>query len=235
MERALLEQLLGRDLSPAEIGRRLERHESTVAYWVQRYGLSPAHRDKHRARGAISRDELASLVEDGVSIAQISTHFGRSKATIRHWLGRYGLTTRGGSGRRAREGSRDARAAGLLETTLTCPVHGPGEHVRESRGYYRCRRCRRAAVVRRRRKVERILVAKAGGACQCCGYDRSIAGLEFHHLDPSEKGFGIAQKGLGRSVERLRVEARKCVLLCSNCHAEVEAGVSLDLRGSASG
>jgi hypothetical protein len=164
-------------------------------------------------------------MEDGASIAQISTHFARSKATIRHWLDRYGLSTRGAGGRRVREGSREARAAGLLETTLRRPVHGPGEHVRESRGYNRCRRCRRAAVVRRRRKVKRILVAEAGGACQCCGYDRSIAGLEFHHLDPSEKDFGIAQKGMGRSIERLRVEARKCVLLCSNCHAEVEAGV----------
>ncbi len=27
-------------------------------------------------------------------------------------------------------------------------------------------------------------------------------------------------------VERLRAEAGKCVLLCSNCHAEVEGGVA---------
>jgi hypothetical protein len=50
--------------------------------------------------------------------------------------------------------------------------------------------------------------------------------LEFHHLDPAEKQFGLAQRGMGRSIARLRAEARKCVLLCSNCHAEVEAGLS---------
>jgi RNA polymerase-binding transcription factor DksA len=29
---------------------------------------------------------------------------------------------------------------------------------------------------------------------------------------------------MARSIERARLEARKCVLLCSNCHAEVECG-----------
>lgn len=36
-----------------------------------------------------------------------------------------------------------------------------------------------------------------------------------------------------RSIERAREEAAKCVLLCANCHAEVEAGVrSLPLQGA---
>jgi len=80
--------------------------------------------------------------------------------------------------------------------------------------------------VRRRRRVKEILVAEAGGCCQLCGYCRSIVALEFHHLDPSNKKFGVAQSGMGRSIERLRTEARKCALLCSNCHTEVENGFS---------
>jgi hypothetical protein len=104
--------------------------------------------------------------------------------------------------------------------------HGLTDHVREVRGYYRCRRCRQDAVVRRRRRVKGILVAEAGGCCLLCGYDRSVAALEFHHVDPSEKQFGVAQNGMARSIDRLRAEVRKCVLLCSNCHAEVESGFS---------
>ncbi len=80
--------------------------------------------------------------------------------------------------------------------------------------------------MRRRRRVKQILVEEAGGRCRLCGYDRSVAGLHFHHVDPCQKQFGLAHGGMARSIERLRAEARKCVLLCSNCHAEVEAGIS---------
>lgn len=68
-----------------------------------------------------------------------------------------------------------------------------------------------------------MLVAEAGGRCAICGYDRHVAALEFHHLDPNAKEFGLAQRG-AHSIDRLRDEIGKCVLLCSNCHAEVEAG-----------
>jgi hypothetical protein len=72
--------------------------------------------------------------------------------------------------------------------------------------------------------VKRILVEEAGSRCALCGYDRCQAALEFHHLDPASKSFGIAGKGFTRSIDELRAEASKCVLLCANCHAEVEVG-----------
>ena len=85
---------------------------------------------------------------------------------------------------------------------------------------------------RRRRKA--ILVAEAGGRCAACGYDRYAGALQFHHLDPAGKQFGVSAQGIPRSMERARAEARKCVLLCANCHAEVEAGartLTLESRG----
>jgi hypothetical protein len=68
------------------------------------------------------------------------------------------------------------------------------------------------------------LVREFGGACAICGYDVPIA-LEFHHVDRETKVFGLAARGMTRSYESLRDEAAKCVLLCSNCHAQVEAGI----------
>ena len=47
------------------------------------------------ARGGLDRAELEMLVEQGASIAQIAEAVGRSKATVRHWLIRYGLKTHG--------------------------------------------------------------------------------------------------------------------------------------------
>lgn len=226
MDRDALERMLGEGLSLAEIGRRVGRHEATVAYWLRRHALIAVGRECHAAKGCLTRGELTALVDAGLSIAQIAARLDRSKGTIRHWLGRYGLKTGAASARRPRRDALAARRAGLSRATLSCPRHGDVEHVLDTRGYFRCRRCRQEAVVRRRRRAKAMLIAEAGGSCRLCGYDRCAAALEFHHLNPDTKEFGVAQQGMARSIERLRAEARKCILLCSNCHAEVESGVS---------
>ena len=69
------------------------------------------------------------------------------------------------------------------------------------------------------------LVDEAGGACSRCGYDRYLGALQFDHLDPSKKAFSLSMKGVARSLAKAREEAAKCVVLCANCHAEVEAGI----------
>jgi 5-methylcytosine-specific restriction endonuclease McrA len=107
-----------------------------------------------------------------------------------------------------------------------CRTHGRTEFVLEGRGYYRCKRCRMQRVLDWRRRAKLRLIAEAGGCCQICGYDRYSGALHFHHVDPSQKEFGLARRGFTRSIEKMRAEAAKCVLLCSNCHAEVEAGIA---------
>lgn len=226
MDRASLERMLEQGLSLAEIGRRLQRHESTVAYWVAKHGLQASGRERHRARGALDRDELERLVVAGATLGEIAVQADRSKATVRHWLRRYGLKTANQVGRRRSEGSKGGLEAGLDRTRMQCPSHGEAEHSLDARGYYRCTQCRSAAVSRRRRRIKATLVGEMGGACQLCGYSRCMAALEFHHLDPAEKTFAVGQYGISRSLEKAREEARKCVPLCSNCHAEVEAGVA---------
>jgi DNA-directed RNA polymerase subunit RPC12/RpoP len=108
---------------------------------------------------------------------------------------------------------------------MDCPRHGRTEFWLEARGIYRCLRCRSEAVARRRRKLKEILVQEAGNACVLCGYDRYIGALQFHHRDGEAKQFGLADRGLTRSLEAVREEAAKCALLCANCHSEVEAGI----------
>jgi hypothetical protein len=80
-------------------------------------------------------------------------------------------------------------------------------------------------VSKRRRRLKAILVADSGGRCELCGYDRCVAALHFHHRDGRTKAFGLAERGYTRSLDIVRREAAKCRLLCSNCHAEVEAGI----------
>ena len=109
----MLEQMLREGMSLAEIGRRVGRHEATVAYWLRQHGLTAVGRARHAARDRLTHDELAALVDAGLSIAQIAACVDRSKATIRHWLGRYGLKTHGASGRKRALETKRARDAGL--------------------------------------------------------------------------------------------------------------------------
>ena len=107
-----------------------------------------------------------------------------------------------------------------------CPSHGKTSfRLRPDTAAYRCLKCRSESVANRRRRVKAILLAEAGGACVLCGYDRCSRALGFHHVDPATKSFTVAFGGLTRSIERARAEAGKCVLLCANCHMEVEAGI----------
>jgi len=218
MDRVSLEQLLGRGLSLAEIGRRFDLHEATVGYWVKKHGLEAANRDRHVARGGISRRELEELVGKGWSSRQIAEAVDRSQTTVRHWLREYGLKTNAAKRHYAQAGQEQ-------RMTLECPKHGTTEFQRRSGGGYRCLKCRSEAVTRRRRRVKQVLVEEAGGACQACGYNGCIGALHFHHVDSAGKKFALSHRGVARSLAEARSEAKKCVLLCSNCHVEVETGL----------
>jgi hypothetical protein len=72
--------------------------------------------------------------------------------------------------------------------------------------------------------VRKLLIEEAGGACALCGYDRCVVSISFHHVDPATKRFPMTMSS-GKSIAAYRAEATKCVLLRSNCHGEVEAGL----------
>ena len=74
-----------------------------------------------------------------------------------------------------------------------------------------------------RKRKKKALVEYKGGKCQCCGYSRCIEALEFHHLDPNIKSFTIS--GKSKSFNSLKSEVDKCILVCSNCHKEIHAGL----------
>ena len=219
MDRHLLEEWIGAGLSVEAIARRVGKHPSTVAYWLKKYELRSTHADKHAARGGLLRETLEALVLRDLSVREIAAEVNRSPATVRHWLQQHGLETTRVARRKHRH------AAGVHGELAQCPTHGTTPYVLRADGYPRCAKCTAEAVTRRRRRAKEILVAEAGGRCVCCGYDRCIAALEVHHLDPRAKRFAVGGRGLSRSLATLRLEAAKCALVCSNCHVEIEMGV----------
>jgi 5-methylcytosine-specific restriction endonuclease McrA len=190
-------------------------------------------REKFAPRGGLTREQLEPLVNEGATLREMADALGRSTSTVRHWLIKFGLRT---ASRQRRKEVREALRAGRTEVEMTCLRHGLTRFFVWKDGRSRCARCNSEAVARRRRRVKEILIEEAGGACRVCGYDRYAGALQFHHLDPAAKDFIISRRGITRSIAEARKEAAKCVLLCANCHAEVEAGlatVPVQLRAAA--
>jgi transposase len=221
MERDVLRQYLAEGMSLEQIGRLIGKHPSTVGYWVSKHGMAAHGRAKHASKGGLPRDELRILVEQGNTLAVIAERFDVSITTVRYWIKRHGLprpqTVR-------REAITQAIESGRRTLFRECRTHGWTTFVIENGGRARCRQCRMDRVAKWRRRTKAKLVEEAGGCCRICGYDRCLAALQFHHKDPTTKSFALSLRGVTRSLEQLREEAKKCVLVCANCHAAVEVG-----------
>jgi hypothetical protein len=227
MDRDLLKGSLDDGLSLEQIGALVGRHPSTVSYWLRKHGLAALGRGKYSGRGGLREEHLRALVDSGATLQEMADALNRSISTIRYWLAQHGLKTEGRRGRRPRIARTTVEAAirdGSRTLMAECDTHGLTTFVIEASGRARCRRCRMERVAEWRRRAKRQLVEEAGGCCRVCGYDSCMAALEFHHLDPGEKRFALSLRGVTKSIAELRREAAKCVLLCANCHAEVEVG-----------
>ena len=81
-------------------------------------------------------------------------------------------------------------------------------------------------VVISRRRKKQLLIEYKGGKCEKCGFNESIPDCySFHHLNPTQKSFGISSglsnHGKSKSLEECKKEVDKCALVCNNCHAKI--------------
>ena len=99
-----------------------------------------------------------------------------------------------------------------------------------------CKKCHNATMRKDYdKKREQVDAMKFSfGGCQKCGYDKCIEALDFHHRNPDEKEYDIAQMIRNhRTQEVIAQEMQKCVVLCANCHREFHflernKGISID-------
>jgi len=81
-----------------------------------------------------------------------------------------------------------------------------------------CKRCDQKRVATRTKTAKRKL--KAGG-CIICGYSKCLEALDFHHTEDN-KSSNISKIN---SVAKAKEEAKKCIVVCANCHREIHAGM----------
>lgn len=56
--------------------------------------------------------------------------------------------------------------------------------------------------------------------CDRCGYNKCAKALEWHHPDNNKTKEPAVL--LHRSIEAYLQETNKCILLCANCHREIQ-------------
>jgi hypothetical protein len=152
-------------------------------------------------------DVLKRLIACGYGSRRIGRELGTSHANVLYWANKYGLKT--------------LRAQQVGSYLCACGETDPSK-------FYgiktkQCRKCFNARVVARKKNAMQRLRLMMGGKCVLCGFNRIQAALEFHHVDPSQKEFEIGNIG-GWGWSRLMQEVKKCILVCSNCHAGIHAG-----------
>ena len=67
------------------------------------------------------------------------------------------------------------------------------------------------------------LISLFHGKCCLCGFNQFQEALEFHHVNPKEKELKLSSEVMV-SLDRQINEARKCILVCANCHRGIHAG-----------
>ncbi|MHA2279799.1 MAG: HNH endonuclease signature motif containing protein [Promethearchaeota archaeon] len=79
----------------------------------------------------------------------------------------------------------------------------------------------RNSTSKRRSEQTRKLAEMLGGQCEKCGYSGNLAALDFHHRDLKKKDGPVGWFINFHRFELAVKEAKKCQLLCKNCHHEL--------------
>ena len=73
--------------------------------------------------------------------------------------------------------------------------------------------------IARKRNTQFINEYKVQTGCSKCGYNKHPCALDFHHIELKTKN--VARLGKDAvSLDSLKEEMSKCIVLCANCHRE---------------
>lgn len=107
----------------------------------------------------------------------------------------------------------------VAENSRLWRLEHPGYAATYMRGYIKTNYAQMLA----RMKVKKLEIHawKRDRGCTVCGETEPWV-LDMHHLDPTTKE---ANSATSATLPTFLKEADKCILLCSNCHRKVHAGV----------
>ena len=111
-------------------------------------------------------------------------------------------------------GKNKSKKDGLQSHCKECVKEYKKKHYSENKEYY----LEKARTYRQKCR-EDLNDYKNTLKCSICGEDRWWV-LDFHHLDPSEKESTVANLAHNGSIQKVKNEIEKCIVLCANCHRD---------------
>ena len=96
-----------------------------------------------------------------------------------------------------------------------CKLCGHSFKDYQKRGRTRCGSCNTKI---RRYRAKAAAIKCLGGKCANCGWQGNQAALQFHHTTSKTKDFVLGNVA-NKNWDVIKMELKKCILLCANCHA----------------
>jgi transposase len=164
-------------------------------------------------------NKLKEYLAEGLSLNKIRKKEGKSLSSVRYWMKVHELKPNFKN-----FGEDPHHKTQIVDGKKRCakckewkPHEEFGTKGKYKQGY--CPPCLYRYQASRWEDRKKKAVELMGGKCIKCGYCKNYAALDFHHIDPFQKEFDF-NVGRRRSWDKLIVELKKCILLCSNCHRE---------------
>lgn len=163
---------------------------------------------------------LQELVDKNMSTRTISKTLNVSQTTVRYWLMKYSIKTNYIS--KFNDESKSCRKCNVIKHKSEYYFKDKHKNTYQSE----CKTCFNSRITAQYQQLKSLCVAYMGGKCKLCGYDKYQGALEFHHIDPCKKDFSISMANSRVFNDKIKQELEKCILVCSNCHREIHAGIT---------
>lgn len=177
----------------------------------------------------MDKDILETYVSQGLSSHKIAKLVNKSQYSVTYWLKKYKLQTKHKSFKNPIK--REKTIHNGIEYRICTKCHKEKtvtdfylKNIGSKYSHTICKSCSKTQTLNWQHELKNKAIQYKGGKCIKCGYNKCINAMDFHHLDSDEKSFGISAKK-SRSLENIKSELDKCVLLCANCHREFHAGL----------
>lgn len=210
-----------------------------IKEWTRGVTVESEARAQLEATASLPIVDPADAIAIGGGVLLVGRRVGRSPHPIGSEERRRDLRAQ------SKARSRDRRFAGVLSIQCACgcgyamsPIDAFGRPRSYVSGHntvrkyedpkqfkrewnHRNRPARATAKTDRFRRLKAKLLAMFGGACVDCALaynGKNACVFHFHHRDPSTKTFALGNQLCNKAWQAIVAEARKCDLLCANCH-----------------